>query len=230
LERLAGRDAMIAADKPDRWFRDDEIAVRVYKTINNYELALYGYRGFWKRPGGQTPTGADIFPDLNVYGASARGQISKGIGNIELAYYQSVDDEGGSNPLVNNSEMRYLVGYTQDLAKDFNASLQYYIEQMMDYHEYKESLTGGPARDRHRHVITLQLTKLLMNQNLELSLPSYYSPSDQDAYFRPNIHYKYTDKITVETGANIFLGEAPHTFFGQFENNTSIYAAVRYSF
>ena len=230
LERRAGQDAIVTADKPDRWFQDDEIAIRIYKNINNYELALYGYHGFWKRPGGQTHSGVAVFPDLNVYGFSARGQIGPGIGNVECAYYQSVDDESGSNPLVNNSEMRYLAGYTQDLARNFNASLQYYIEYMLDYSDYKASLSSGPARDRNRHVITLQLTKFLMNQKLELSLSSYYSPSDEDAYLRPNIHYKYTDKLTLETGANIFSGEESHTFFGQFENNTNIYAAVRYSF
>lgn len=230
LKRLAGQDAIVSADKPDRWFQDDEVALRVYRNINNYELALYGYRGFWKRPGGETTSGTAIFPELNVYGASARGQIGLGIGNIEIAYYQSADDESGSNPRINNSEMRYVVGYTQEFAKDVNASIQYYIEYMLGYSDYKENLSCGPARDHDRHVVTLQLTKLLMNQNLELSLSSYYSPSDSDAYFRPNMRYKFTDKIVLEGGANIFLGEEPHTFFGQFENNTNIYAAIRYSF
>ena len=59
---------------------------------------------------------------------------------------------------------------------------------------------------------------------------TYYSPSDNDAYLRPHFLYKATDHLTLETGANIFFGEAPHTFFAQFENNTNIYTAIRYSF
>ena len=35
LGRLAGQNAIQHTDKPDRWFRDDEIAVRLYKNINN---------------------------------------------------------------------------------------------------------------------------------------------------------------------------------------------------
>ncbi|GBC59670.1 hypothetical protein DENIS_0611 [Desulfonema ishimotonii] len=227
---LTGRDATAASDKPGRWFRDDEIAVRIYGNVNNYELALYGYRGFWKSPGGETPSGVATFPRLNVYGASARGQLGPGIGNIELAYYQSADDESGSDPLVKNSEMRYLAGYAQDIGKDFNAGLQYYVEQMLDYSGYTAGLESGPARDRHRHVITVQLTKLLMNQNLELSLASYYSPSDEDGYLRPSARYKYTDQLTLEAGANIFFGDEPHTFFGQLEKNTNVYGAIRYDF
>lgn len=230
LDSLAGRNAIVVADKPDRWFEDDEAAVRIYSSIDSYELALYGYWGFWKSPGGETTSGISIFPALNVYGGSVRGRIGPGIGNVELAYYQSADDEDGSNPRINNSEMRYLIGYTQDLAKDCNVSLQYYVEYMLDYSAYKANLKGGPVCDQDRHVVTVQLTKLLMNQNLAMSLSGYYSPSDMDAYLRPTIHYKYTDKITFEGGANIFLGSEPYTFFGQFENDTNIYVAIRYSF
>ncbi len=229
-KRLTGRDMIDVPDRPDEWFKDDEISLRIYRNIKNYELALYGYFGYWKRPGGQDDLGKSIFPELNVYGASVRGQAGRGIGNIEIAWYRSLDDKSGSDPMIDNSEIRCVIGYTQDVAMDFNASLQYYVEYMLDYDEYRAGLGDGPARDEDRHVITLQLTKLMMNQNLELSLSSYYSPSDRDAYLRPLIHYKYTDKVTLETGANIFFGEGCHTFFSQLENNTNIYGAVRYSF
>lgn len=226
----AGRDTRLYSWKPDRWFRDDEIAMRLYRNIDNYELALYGYRGFWKNPCGQTPSGSATFPHLNVYGASARGRIGPGIGNIEFAFYNSVDDRNGRDPLIKNSEMRYLLGYAQDIGKDFNAGLQYYVEQILNYNDYRKTLAAEPAKDHYRHVITLQLTKLTMNQNLTLSLSGYYSPSDKDAYIRPNIHYKYTDHIGLELGANIFSGKEPHTFFGQYKDNTNVYAAARYSF
>ncbi len=230
LSRLAGQDMIQHIDKPNRWFRDSEIAARLYKNINNYEFALYGYRGFWKSPGGQNTAGQAIFPDLNVYGASIRGSIGKGIGNLELGYYESADDHSGKNPLVNNSEMRYLVGYSQEIGQDFTAAVQYYIEQMLNYGRYRSNLPSGPGRDEYRHLLTLRLTKLLMNQNLRCTLFTYYSPTDKDVHLRPNVNYKVNDNFTVETGANIFFGDYQHTFFGQFEKNTNIYTALRYSF
>ncbi|MBN1123933.1 MAG: hypothetical protein JXA82_02920 [Sedimentisphaerales bacterium] len=229
LGRIAGQDAIVHTDKPDRWFQDDEFAVRLYKNIENVEVAFYGYWGFWKSPGGQTAGGSALFPDLNVYGASLRSAIGKGVGNVEVGYYESADDRSGKNPLINNSEIRFLVGYTQEVAKDFTAAVQYYLEYMMDYSQYKDN-PGGPARDRDRHLTTLRLTKLLMNQNLRLSLFTYYSHSDEDVYLRPNLNYKATDNLALELGANVFFGDEPHTFFGQLENNTNIYTAVRYSF
>jgi len=231
LGRLAGQDAIVHTDKPNEWFRDSEVAGRLYKNIENYELAFYGYHGYWKSPGGQTATMTQAtFPDLNVYGTSLRGSVGKGIGNVEFGYYESADDQSGRNALVNNSEMRYLIGYAQEIGKDLTMGVQYYIEQMLDYGRYRNSLTLGPARDEYRHLTTLRLTKLLMNQNLRCSLFTYFSPSDKDVYMRPNVNYKVSDNLAVEAGANVFFGDYPNTFFGQFQNNTNIYTGLRYSF
>jgi len=231
LGSLAGRNAIVHTDKPNRWFKDSEIAARLYKNIDNYELAFYGYQGYWKSPGGQNTTMTQaIFPDLNVYGASVRGTVGKGIGNVEVGYYESADDSSGKNFLINNSEIRYLVGYTQEIGKDFTLGLQYYIEQLTDYDQYRDNLPSGPARDELRHLTTVRFTKLLMKQNLRCSFFAYYSPSDKDVYMRPNVNYKVNDYLAVETGGNIFFGDYPQTFFNQFQNNTNIYMGFRYNF
>lgn len=233
--RTAGRDSIIVAERPDNYIDDYELAVRFSKNINGNEVSLYGYHGYWKSPGGVNPsTFKYIFPQLNVYGASIRGQAGKGIGNIEAGYYDSRDDSNGNNPFINNSQVRFLIGYEQDLpmlASDLTAGLQYYLEHMMDHDEYLNTLApGSPAADEDRHLFTLRITKLLLNQNLTCSLFTYYSPSDKDLYIRPNISYKFTDDLKGEVGANIFSGEYRHTFFGQFHENTNIYIAMRYSY
>jgi len=231
LGRIAGQDAIQHTDMPDRWFTDDEIAVRLYKNIHNYEYALYGYHGYWKSPGGQNAAASKaIFPDLNVYGASVRGNVGKGIGNLEFGYYESDDDQSGTNGNINNSELRYLAGYSREIGKDLTLGLQYYVEQIMDYDKHKNSTPAGLAKDEFRHLTTVRLTKLLMNQNLRCSLFTYFSPSDKDAYLRPNVNYKVNDNLAVEAGANIFFGDYPSTFLGQFQNDTNIYTALRYSF
>lgn len=233
--RTAGRDSIIDPEMPDDWLNDYELALRFSKNINGNEIALYGYRGYWKSPGGMNPsTFRYIFPALDVYGASIRGQAGKGIGNIEAGYYDSRDDNNGDNPFINNSQLRFLIGYEQDLpgiASDLTAGVQYYLEHMMDHDDYLSTLTpGSPAADEDRHLLTLRITKLLLNQNLTCSLFTYYSPSDQDLYIRPNVSYKFTDDLRVEMGANIFSGEYPHTFFGQFHENTNVFIAVRYNY
>jgi hypothetical protein len=230
--RIAGREDTFNDDERNRFFRDDEISLRVSKTLNGIELALYGYNGFWQTPEGLDPdTGKGIYPRLRTVGGSLRAPVLGGIGYSEAGYYESHQDKGGDNPFIRNSEVRFLAGYERELARNVTGGLQYYLEWMLDYSEYKSSLLPGAVqKDEHRHVLTLRLTRLMMNQNLKVSLFAYYSPSDQDAYFRPKIHYKVSDRWSVEAGGNIFTGKDEHTFFAQFQDNTNAYAGARYSF
>jgi len=232
LGRLAGEDNRLRAHVPHDWIDDDELAARLYKTVGGYELALYGYHGFWRTPGGFNPgTGRVTFPPLAVYGASARGPVGKGIGSVEIGYYDSRDDRDGDNPLVNNSEFRLLLGYEQELAKNFTGGVQYYLEWLQDYGDYRRTLMpGAHPRDEFRHVFTVRLTRLLMNQNLRLSFFAFYSPSDSDAYLRPQVRYRINDNWSADAGGNVFLGAHDHSFFGQFEHDTNAYAGLRYSF
>lgn len=235
LGRRAGRDAIIDADEPDDWFKSDEFALRAYRNIGAYEVALYGYHGYWKSPVGTDPiTRTARFPRLTAYGASLRGPVAGGIGNVEVAYYDSEEDRPGNDPFVPNSQLRLLVGYERDLeqiARDFTVGVQYYVETRMNHAAWGQSRPPFiPDETRDRHEIAVRLTKLLMNQNLKLSLFTFFSPTDDDVYLRPRASYKITDHWRVEAGANILFGSHKQTFFGQFEENSNIYFGARYSF
>jgi hypothetical protein len=232
LDRRAGRDAVIDTDKPNDWFDDDELSVRISKNLGSYELALYGYDGFWKSPVGMDPaTGKALFPKLAVYGASLRGGLGKGLFTVEAGYYDSKEDRDGNDPLLPNSEWRLLLGYERELGRDFSGGIQYYLEYMEEHEDFLASLPAGQkGRDEDRHVITLRLTKLAFNLNLTLSLFTFYSPSDEDLYARSIIKYKLTDAWLLTVGGNLFTGRKDNTFFGQFEKNSNLYAGVRYSF
>jgi len=233
--RLAGRHRPVRVQKPQEWFDDHEWAVRIHRNLAGYELAAYGYWGFWKSPAGMDPaTGRATFPRLSVYGGSVRGKLGRGIGHFEAGYYDSRQDRAGEDPLVANSQLRLLGGYEQDLpriARDLTVGVQYYLEWMMDHDAYRSALApGAPPAAEARQVLTVRIRKLLMNQNLALALFVYYSPTDSDAYLRPRLSYKIDDHWTVEVGGNVFVGTHPYSFFGQFRNNSNLYAALRYGF
>jgi len=227
--RRAGRDRIIRPEQRSQWFTDDETGGRLFKNLRGYELAAYWYIGFWK-----SPAGTDMhknranFPALNVYGASIRSRVLGGIGNLEFGYYDSKEDRGGDDPFVRNSEVRLLIGFDEEVKKDFTVGLQYYLEHMQHYNSYRRTLPRSMrTQDLNRHVITVRLTQLLLKQDLTLSLFMYWSPSDSDCYFRPNIKYKISDNLIVEAGGNIFAGRHDYTFFGQFEKNSDIYFSIR---
>ncbi len=213
---LTGAD--LKTDKPDRWLTDDELAVRVYRSFQGLELATYGYDGFWKTPQGFDPvSGQNTFPKLSVYGASARGPLAGGIARLEGGYYDSRDDRDGTDPNIPDSQVRLLAGYEHEIIKNLTGSAQYYLEHTPD------------AND-NRHVLTLRLTQMLMNQNLTLGLFTYWSPDDQDGYIRPSAAYKLSDHWKLEVRGNFFFGKNNNTFFGQFEDNSNMALSARYSF
>ncbi len=229
--RQAGRDFIFGDHERNRFFQDDELALRIYKNIGGAELAFYGYYGYWKTPEGLDPISGKLFyPKMAAYGASLRSAVHGGIGNLELGYYDSMDDSGGDDPFVRNSEFRFLAGFEREIARNFTGGIQYYLEWMSDYDAYRDSIGGNGGKDEYRHLVTFRLTRLLMNQNLRLSFFAYVSPSDEDAYLRPKVHYKVNDRWAVEAGLDIFMGTDDDTFFGQFDRNTNAYGSVRFSF
>lgn len=232
LGRTAGEDFIFDDQDRVRVFSEAEYAARLSRNLGGVEFALYGYYGFWKTPEGLDPVKLMlVYPRMAAYGASLRGPLLGGIANLEGGYYDSLEDQSGEDPFIRNSEIRVLAGFERELARDFTGGLQYYLEYIQDYEQYERFLPPGmPMADKERHLITLRLTKLLLNQNLRLSLFAYYSPSDEDSYLRPKVHYKITDQWAVDLGGNIFLGKEDHTFFGQFEEDSNVYAGLRWNF
>ncbi len=244
LRRLAGRKNQISTDIPNGWFSDSEWHLRAYRNINlfdkSYQIAAYYYNGFWKSPAGFNPkNGNATFPRLNVYGTSIRGPIWKGIANTEFGFYDSYDDRNGGNPFVENSQLRWLAGYElnmepffgRTIGKELTLAAQYYAEFMLDYSDYKNQLPSGTdPKNKYRQVVTLRATKMLLDQDLELSLFGYFSPTDLDTFIRPHISYKITDYWNLDVGANVFVGKKSDTFFGQFSKNSSVYIGLRFSF
>ncbi|MBI4967018.1 MAG: hypothetical protein HZC25_02755 [Rhodospirillales bacterium] len=229
--RIAGRDAVMQEDRPNAW-GDDEWAIRISRNFEAVEGALYAYDGFWKSPAGSdSHSGRATFPRLSAFGGSLRGPLAGGIASGEFGYYHSGQDAAGTDPNVRNSEVRALVGYEREVAPEVILGLQYYLEHMRHHNAYEASLPArARARDENRHLLAERLTWLTLSQTLEWSLFTFVSPTDKDVHFRPRVKYKVDDHITLEAGANIFLGENTHTFFGQFKDGNNVYASVRYGF
>lgn len=232
LNDKAGFKRQVHFEEPDRTFENSVFAARLSKNFSGTETALYIYNGFYPRPLGFDPASwRSVFPELTVYGASVRRSAFGGIGNIELGYYDSHDDSQGDDPFVENSSFKGLVGYTRELMRDLSLGVQYHWEYMVDFDEYRRTVPVHETRaDELRQLMTMRLTQLLMMQTLELSLFTFFSPTDQDAYFRPQVSYQWNDNLQLNAGGNIFLGREEHTFFGQLEDNTNLYFRIRYSF
>ncbi|MCP4685677.1 MAG: hypothetical protein GY867_09550 [bacterium] len=228
---------------PESKFKNSEIALRFNRSIAGYNTSLYFYHGFYKNPMGAeqvgvmvwpaqpSPVYSPVYPRLNVYGASLRGMPFGGVLWLEGGYLDSRDDPDGDNPMMPNSSVTGMIGFERQIATNLTANVQWQADYMMDYGLFSARQQPGVfIRDEVRHLVTSRITKLLLDENLNLSGFVFYSPTDEDSYIRYSASYKYTDEITLTAGGNVFTGKHPNTEFGQFRHNDNVYAKMTYGF
>lgn len=231
--QIAGNDTAVNYAEPATQFDNSEFAARIYKNFGSTQAALYYFHGFDKMPRKVTnmATSELGYPKVDVYGASLQGPVLGGIGNIEFGYVDSREDKNGTNPLVENSMLRAMAGYAYDLGNDLTISFQYQFEQRLDYSNYEKNLPAGmPRFDQYRHLLTNRISKMFLNQTLVVQLFTFYSPSDDDGYFRASVSYKITDRWETTAGTNMPWGKDDYTEFGQMKHNRNAYLTARYSF
>ena len=224
-------------EEPPTTFKNTEIALRAYRQVAGFDASLYFYRGFYRQPSAIpdnpfAPTKLTlVFPELSVYGASAQGNALGGVLSLEAGYYDSRQNESGTNPFMPNSQARFLVGYQRQPWTDFTAGVQYYVEYMRNYSEYLANLpTGLPAVPKWNDLFSLRLTQMLRHQTLKLSWFTFYSPAVGDFMLNPEVKYNFTDSIWAALGGNIFGGGNKAGMFGQLARDNNTYIQVRYEF
>lgn len=219
--------------EPNTQLSNTEIALKFYRTIKEWDTAVYFYDGFYRFPAAHmdTSTGATYYyPRLEVYGASTQGSAFGGVASLEAGYYASADKNGG-NPEIENSQIRYLAAFQKAFEDDLTAGVQYYVEKMLHYENYIKNLPSGyPAKDETRELYSIRLTKLLRYQTVKLSFFTFYSPTDKDYFVNPELRWSVTDNLWTSLGANIFGGKENTTFLGQFDKDDNVYVIVRHEF
>ena len=228
---------------PRNDFENIELAARLYRRLGNYDLSAYSYKGFYHLPSAQvnmiSPTQISLekfYPRLYVNGLSLQTTLLGGVTSLEAGYHFSRDDDEGDDPLIPNSEKRFLVGYQRQLWTDSNFGVQYYDEAIEQYEAYLDELPDGyPKKRAHRNTLTLRLEQFLLHQTWHLSMFSFYSPVDADSLLQPKATYKFSDNLAGTMGANIFGGvqdenDDDPTFLAQFDKNDNLYLSLRFDF
>lgn len=224
---IAVIDPPLDADVPNG-LDSGELALRLFKRVGATEYALYGYRGYFKQPTAVSPQGRPTFAPMDAVGASVRTPLAGGIANAEASWYESRDDGNGDAPRIPNSQARWLVGYERELVTNFTGAVQYYGERIADYGALRASAPDPDVLpEKWRSLLTLRLTYRARRDTLTFGMFSFYSPSDEDYHLRPTVSWRLSDTWQITGGANLFGGDAPHTFFGQLEDNSNVYLRLR---
>ncbi|WP_133511851.1 DUF1302 family protein [Candidatus Thiosymbion oneisti] len=229
---LPGPDIPTALDEPSGL----EASLRASRHFGSWDAALYFSHTHYRAPalsqeggraGGQW---RGQYPRMNAYGASLSGSLGSGVLSLETGYYDSIEDRDGTRPAIENSQTRFLVGYSRQVAEDTTLGLQAYAEWMHHYDAYRRALPEGfPRRDELRTVATLRFTQFHIHQTLRLGLFAFWGLSEHDGYIIPSVRYTFSDALWGEVGANLFVGDRAGQF-GALGDDDNLYATVRYAF
>ena len=223
------------SEEPAHSLENTEVALRAFRRIADFDASLYFYRGFYRQPAMLpdnpiSPSRLTLFyPELAVYGASLQGNALDGVLSLEAGYYDSREDGRGTDPMIPNSQFRFLVGYQKQVWEDGTLGLQYYSEIMRDYARYADNLPPGfPREKRERGLASVRFTQFFRHQTLRLSWFSFISPADGDYLLNPEIKYNFTDHVWGAAGVMIFGGGEQWSQFGQLDRNDNLYSQIRY--
>lgn len=225
---LSGPNISAALDEPSEL----EASLRISRYFGSWDAALYLSRTHFRAPALKQAGGQwrGEFPRLNAYGASLSGSLWNGVLNLEAGHYDSVDDCSGTDPTVENSQTRLLLGYNRQIAEDTTLGVQAYAEWMHDHDAYRRTLPAGyPQRDRLRTVATLRFTQFHLHQTLRLDLFAFWGLSEGDGFLIPSMRYAFNDALWGELGANLFVGDH-NGQFGSLGDNDNLYLTLRYAF
>ena len=229
-----------ALDENGKEIKEDEISLSLKRKIKNHELAFYYYEGFYKSPKGvrTSPSLITYHPRLSVYGFSDEGQLGDGVFTFEYGYYDSKDDLKGKDYFIENSKMKYLIGYKMNLTSSFSFGTQWYQEKMLNYDNYEKSLLlNNPQAYDYRkkefqNTLTLRLTYKAMQDTLFFNLFTYIRPEDKDSFSKIEVSKKLTDNLKLTTGMNIFEGKESYNDreFGMLKEEDNTFIRLNYNF
>lgn len=145
-----------------------------------------------------------------------RGEIA----GFKGRYYET-DGTNGEQFLEKDSIDSFL-GLDWSPGSNWSFSVQIMGSIILDY---EEQLT----KDEQSYTATLNLSKKLFREKLNLSTMYYYSLNDEDSFNRSSFDYAMTDELHVLAGFDVFSGTSDGSY-GQYDNNDELWFKLKYSF
>jgi len=170
----------------------------------------------------------NIIPEyhrLTLGGGSFSTQIKSVIFRGEAAYYNGkyfqTEDMQAVDALVEKDYLHYVLGLDFNI-KSVKFSTQFIQQYILNYEP-------GMISNETENTLTFLAHADVLRETLHLEFFSYIGLSNEDALLRPKITYDYDDSFSILMGGNIFVGDE-NGRFGQYKDNSMIYAKIKYSF
>ncbi len=179
-------------------------------------------------PPSPTLTALNITPEyhrLYVAGGSFSSEIKGVILRGEAAYYNGkyfqTADPMAEDALIQKDYIHYVLGLDFNIGS-VKLSTQFVQQYILNYEDLMD-------KNETQNTATFMARYDMMRETLHLEIFSYIGIDDGDALIRPKVTYDFDDSFSILVGSNIFVGDRDG-MFGQYQDNSMVYAKIKYNF
>lgn len=222
---------------------DQGFAVKLDQTGGEIDWSVSYYYGLDIFPVGRPLSATQtelIHNRLHVFGADFARTLGR-FGVRGEAAYVHTQDPTGTNPVIKNPYVYYVLGADHDLTEDLNINLQAYQRIIVNWHDLFEiqdpTLRNAAVLneifnqqlDRVQEGLTGRIKATWLNKTLEGELLGVWNANRSDFFVRPSMAYAFTDVWKGFVGWDVFNGRR-QSFYGFFQPMSSFFMELRATF
>lgn len=222
-----------------------EFGLKASGYFSSCDLSVYGFYGWDKTPVLNYQINTVLHPVYNVEvpeSLTVNGEykrlcmagfdIAVPVGPVvlrgESAFFFNRAFQSSSNAImngkenfVNQNQMMALAGFDW-MPSGWTITAQYYCDVIFNKSSDIERANS------FEHGATLNISKSLLNDTLELSFTGVVGFNDFDSMISASMKYMLSDQIGISAGTNIFLAGLENGTYGNYKDLSSIYINVDY--
>lgn len=219
-------------------------AVRIEQTGGVVDWSLSYFRGFDRLPDLALDLPAArlrlAYHRVHVIGMDGAATLGRFGARAEAAY-TITEDKAGDQAAVKNANLFLVAGGDRTFFEYLNLNLQYLLRAVVDY-EDPDALADPAQRaaaiqaaivsnqlDRLQQGLTLRVSDQWLHETLQAEVAAILLFPRRDYSIRPKLRYAVTDRASVVVGGDLFRGRE-RSLFGFLEDNSSVFAELRFGF
>ena len=221
-----------AAELPETELATSEFFARASFNFSGIDFAFSAMRTWSDTPvyDVERVTGTDDeytitprYDRLHVFGAD----LAKPVGDFVIRAETALTDGRRyrpvtlGDPLVEKRNLNSILGLDWYPGDSWTAIVQFNGRWVLNHDD-------DLAEDAHTGQVTLNVTKKLLREKLELRCMSYIGLDHQDGYVRASADYALADGFHLVVGSDAFFGD--EGTYAQYTDNTEVWVKAKYSF
>lgn len=220
------------ADRPDRFFVDDDFGLRLSGFTSGWDWSLNSLYAFddtqvFRRE--TLPDQITLTPEFErtlLVGGTASNAFGKKTLRAEVGYstdnFELTSDPLDTDGIHESGEFSGVIGL------DYQANADLFISGQL----FLSALTSndvGLVRDQVTSTASLLVRRQLRNNTIELEALLLQDLNNGDGLLQMSAAYQLTDTVTLRGGVDVFYGDRDGVF-GQFGSADRVVFAIEYGF